>query len=183
MDVWSRRIVGSAVWEQETATLAATLIQQICEQSNVDPKGLILHSDNGGPMRGATMIATLQWLGIVPSFSRPHVSDDNPYSEALFRTLKYSPAYPNRPFANVEQARNWVDQFVSWYNSEHRHSGIRYVTPDQRHFGQEPSLLRARQNVYERARHKHPERWSGAIRDWTPIGIVVLNPEPNCSAA
>jgi putative transposase len=183
MDVWSRRIVGWAVQEQESADHAAELICRICDESGVDPKGLVLHSDNGKPMRGATMIATLQWLGVVPSFSRPHVSDDNPYSEALFRTLKHTPAYPRMPFATIEQARAWVARFVAWYNAEHRHSGIRYVTPDERHFGQEKTILDARRAVYERARRKHPARWARGIRDWTPVGTVVLNPEPNRIAA
>jgi transposase InsO family protein len=96
MDVWSRRIVGWDVCEREAADLAASLIQRTCVDHDVNPQGLILHSDNGKPMRGATMIATLQWLGVVPSFSRPHVSNDNPYSEALFRTLKHTPASSRR---------------------------------------------------------------------------------------
>jgi hypothetical protein len=90
---------------------------------------VIVHSDNGGPMRGSTMLATLQHLGVVASFSRPSVSDDNPYIESLFRTLKYGPEYPHKPFESVEQARTWVTGFVAWYNAEHRHSGIRFVTP------------------------------------------------------
>jgi hypothetical protein len=129
------------------------------------------------------MIATLQWLGVVPSFSRPHVSDDNPYSEALFRTLKHTPAYPKMPFACIEQARAWVARFVAWYNGEHRHSGIRYVTPDERHFGCEQAVLASRRVVYERARRAHPTRWSRGIRDWNPVGTVVLNPEPDRIAA
>jgi transposase InsO family protein len=177
MDVWSRRIVGWAVRDQESADHAAELIRRICDESGIDPKGLVLHSDNGKPMRGATMIATLQWLGVVPSFSRPHVSDDNPYSEALFRTLKHTPAYPRMPFASMDQARSWVADFVTWYNGEHRHSGIRYVTPDERHFGREQAILAARSAVYECARRKHPARWSRSIRDWNPVGAVVLNPE------
>ena len=127
LDVWSRRIVGWDVHEHEVATHAATLIQRICAESDVDPKGLVLHSDNGKPMRGSTMVTTLQWLGIVPSFSRPHVCNDNPYSEALFRTLKHTPVYPRLPFADREAARRWVARFVSWYNSEHHHSAIRYL--------------------------------------------------------
>jgi transposase InsO family protein len=134
-------------------------------------------------MRGATMISTLQWLGVVPSFSRPHVSNDNPYSEALFRTLKYTPAYPKLPFASLEQARSWVARFVVWYNGTHRHSGIRYVTPDERHSGREREILARRHAVYVRARSKRPERWSGNTRNWTPIGTVVLNPEPQLTAA
>jgi transposase InsO family protein len=144
LDVWSRRIVGWDVHEHEVATHAATLIQRICAESGVDPKGLVLHSDNGKPMRGRTMVTTLQWLGIVPSFSRPHVCNDNPYSEALFRTLKHTPVYPRLPFADREAARRWVARFVSWYNSEHRHSAIRYVTPDERHSGADVAILARR---------------------------------------
>jgi putative transposase len=96
LDVWSRRIVGWKVHERETEELAAEMIRDICNDANVDPNGLVLHSDNGKPMRGSTMLATLQWLGIVPSFSRPHVSDDNPYSEALFSRTDLSPSHRSR---------------------------------------------------------------------------------------
>ena len=178
MDVWSRRIVGWEVHEHEIATHAATLIQRICAESGVDPKGLVLHSDNGKPMRGSTMLTTLQWLGIVPSFSRPHVCNDNPYSEALFRTLKHTPVYPRLPFADLASARRWVTRLVVWYNSEHRHSAIRYVTPDERHSGADIAILARRHALYERARTRRPERWPRHTRNWTPIGLVVLNPEP-----
>lgn len=178
MDVWSRRIVGWEIHDHETAERAAALIQRICAESGVDLTGLVLHSDNGKPMRGNTMIATLQWLGIVPSFSRPHVCNDNPYSEALFRTLKQTPAYPRLPFASTDAARQWVERFVSWYNTAHRHSAIRYVTPDQRHTGAEIPVLTRRRVLYERARERTPERWSGKTRNWTPLGAVLLNPEP-----
>jgi transposase InsO family protein len=117
----------------------------------VDPKGLVLHSDNGSPMKGSTMLATLQRLGVVPSFSRPHVSDDNPFSEALFRTLKYCPQYPTGGFATIEAARTWVSEFVTWYNTVHLHSGIRFVTPDDRHFGRESAILATRKETYEAA--------------------------------
>ena len=181
MDVWSRRIVGWDLCEREATDLAASLIQRTCLELDVNPKGLILHSDNGKPMRGATMIATLQWLGVVPSFSRPHVSNDNPYSEALFRTLKHTPAYPSLPFSSVEQARTWVARFVAWYNGTHRHSGIRYVTPDERHFGREAAVLARRQAIYTRARIKRPARWSRGTRNWTPVGTVILNPDPQAA--
>ena len=177
MDVWSRRIVGWRIAESESAAIAAELVTQACRDGNVDPRGLVLHSDNGKPMRASTMICTLQWLGIVPSFSRPHVSDDNPYSEALFRTLKHTPAYPRLPFANLDSAQRWVARFVDWYNGEHRHSAIRYVTPNERHWGHEHDILARRQQLYERARRSHPERWSCATRDWSPIDLVVLNPQ------
>jgi putative transposase len=179
LDVWSRCIVGWEVHEREVATHAATLIQRICAERGVDPKGLVLHSDNGKPMRGSTMVATLQWLGIVPSFSRPHVCNDNPYSEALFRTLKHTSAYPRLPFADRAAAQRWVTRFVRWYNSEHRHSAIRYVTPDERHAGADVAILARRHALYEQARRRKPERWPRQTRNWTPIGPVVLNPEPS----
>jgi transposase InsO family protein len=183
MDVWSRRIVGWRVADRESADVAASLISQACSDGAVDPKGLVLHSDNGAPMRGSTMLATLQWLGVVPSFSRPHVSDDNPYSEALFRTLKHVPGYPRLPFADLSSAERWVARFVAWYNGEHRHSAIRYVTPDERHYGRERKVLARRRQLYERARSANPERWTGPTRDWSPVGLVVLNPERECSSA
>jgi putative transposase len=177
MDVWSRRIVGWRIAERECADIAAELVTQACRDGTVDPRGLVLHSDNGKPMRASTMISTLQWLGVVPSFSRPHVSDDNPYSEALFRTLKHTPAYPRLPFANLDSAQHWLTRFVSWYNGEHRHSAIRYVTPDERHYGREQDILARRQQLYQRARRSNPQRWTCATRNWNPIGLVVLNPQ------
>jgi putative transposase len=183
MDVWSRRIVGWTIEERESTDLAAQLITRTCNESGANPRGLVLHSDNGKPMRGNTMISTLQWLGIVPSFSRPHVSDDNPYSEALFRTLKHVPSYPRLPFATIEAARRWVTCFVAWYNGEHRHSAIRYVTPDQRHFGHERDILARRRELYARARRANPERWTGDIRNWFPVEHVALNPQPDRGAA
>jgi len=177
MDVWSRRIVGWRIAESDSAEIAAKLITQACSDGNVDPRGLVLHSDNGKPMRASTMITTLQWLGVVPSFSRPHVSDDNPYSEALFRTLKHTPAYPHVPFADIVCAQRWVARFVAWYNSEHRHSAIRYVTPDERHGGGEHKILNRRQELYRRARAANPQRWSCGTRNWAPVGLVVLNPQ------
>jgi len=177
MDVWSRRIVGWTVSEREAPDIATALTQRICRVTNVDPHGLVLHSDNGKPMRGATMVSTLQWLGIVPSFGRPHVSDDNPYSEALFRTLKHSPTYPKLPFVDAGGATRWVEQFVEWYNGEHRHSRIRYVTLHERHLGTEHAVFAARHLLYMRARDAAPQRWARNTRNWSPLGKVVLNPE------
>lgn len=177
MDVWSRRVVGWRVYERESADNAAELFRSTCDAEDIDPRGLVLHSDNGKPMRGATMVSTLQWLGVVPSFSRPHVSNDNPYSEALFRTLKHTPAYPALPFAELHEATAWVERFVCWYNHEHRHSGIQYVTPHQRHFGEDIALLAARARVYAAARRRHPTRWSRQQRNWSPIHAVTLDPQ------
>jgi putative transposase len=178
MDIYSRLIVGWEIYCDELSSHAADLITKACLHQHVCRDQLILHSDNGSPMKGATMLATLQKLGVVPSFSRPSVSDDNPYSEALFRTLKYTPAYPAKPFADLDQARQWVDRFVTWYNTEHRHSGIRFVTPAQRHAGEDTTILALRAAVYEDAKQTHPDRWRGrAIRNWEPVGTVWLNPD------
>ena len=179
VDIWSRKIVGWAVHRQESAEYAASMFLRICAETGLNPEGIVLHSDNGGPMRGSTMLATLQWLEIVPSFSRPHVKDDNAYSEALFRTLKYRPSYPRRPFASLEEAEAWVADFVEWYNNHHRHSGINFVTPADRHAGRDAVILDGRRQVLERARQKHPERWTGSVRNCTPIATVYLNPDPN----
>jgi hypothetical protein len=120
---------------------------------------------------------TLQRLGIVASFSRPAVSDDNPYSEGLFRTLTYTPAYPKKSFPTIEQARQWVLRFVTWYNTEHRHSGIKFVTPQHRHDGQKHAILKQRKTVYKTAKRSMPRRWKGRrTRDWQSIAEVWLNP-------
>ena len=177
MDIYSRKIVGWQVYEEESSTLAGELMTDICQRECILPNQVILHSDNGSPMKGATMLATLQQLGVVPSFSRPSVSNDNPYSESLFRTLKYMPEYPDRPFLNLQAARTWVHGFVDWYNHEHLHSAINFVTPDQRHQGLDAKILTKRKQVYEQAKLNHPERWSGNTRNWKPVEEVYLNPE------
>lgn len=130
------------------------------------------------PLGGRTMVATVQWLGVIPSISRPPISNDTPYSEALVRTLKQTPAYPTRPFADLEAARAWVARFVAWYNGEHRHVAICYVTPEARHFGHEAVILAQRHVVDEAARRRRPDRWTGPTRNWTPVGPVLLTPEP-----
>ena len=127
-------------------------------------------------MKAATLLAFLQGIGVVPSFSRPSVSNDNPYSEALFRTTKYRPEYPSKPFASLEQARSWARWFVGWYNTEHRHSAVRFVTPDQRHTGEDVELLEKRTLLYEAAKARNPDRWTGKTRNWSHLKEVVLNP-------
>jgi putative transposase len=177
MDIFSRKIVGWQVYESESSELASEVMRDICERENIAPKQVVLHSDNGGPMKGATMLATLQALGVVPSFSRPAVSNDNAFSESLFKTMKYRPAYPRRPFESLMAARQWVGTFVHWYNEEHRHSAIKFVTPAQRHAGLDVALLSKRVELYEAAKARNPERWSGATRNWQPATVVHLNPE------
>jgi len=177
IDIWSRKIVGFKVHAEESMELGAEFVEHTCKQMNVNPEGIVWHSDNGGPMKGSTMFAKLQQLGLIPSFSRPSVSDDNPFSEALFRTLKYRPDFPTKPFAGLQEARDWVDKFANWYNNIHMHSGIKFVTPNDRHYGREKSILKNRKRVYELVRAKHPERWTTHIRNWEPVNEVYLNPE------
>lgn len=183
VDVWSRRIMRAEVHESECAELAATAFASACAEHGVAADSLTLHSDNGGPMKGATMLATLRALGVVASFSRPSVSDDNPFSEALFRTLKYVPSYPRKPFASLDAAWAWVERFVAWYNLEHLHSAIGFVTPDQRHRNEDLGVLSARRRVYQAARARHPKRWSGMPRAWDAPALVPLNPKDSSTRA
>lgn len=181
MDVFSRKIVGWQIYETESSELASEVMRDICERENIAPQQVVLHSDNGSPMKGATMLATLQALGVMPSFSRPAVSNDNPYSESLFKTLKYRPNYPNRAFESLLAARQWVQTFVHWYNHEHCHSAIRFVTPHDRHMGEDTVLLAKRVEVYEAAKARHPQRWSGSTRNWQSVLVVHLNPDQQVS--
>ena len=175
MDVYSRKIVGWEVHGMESAELSAPLVQKavMAEGCLLNPP--VLHADNGGPQKGFTMKAKLEALGVAPSYSRPRVSNDNPYSESLFRTVKYRPQYPKKGFENIEAARNWVAWFVKWYNHQHCHSAIRYVTPSQRHKGEDLKILARRHRVYQQAKQRRQERWSGATRNWQPIKQVWLN--------
>lgn len=177
MDIYSRKIVGWEVYENESSEQAADVLRKtrFSEALPINYE-IVLHSDNGSPMKGATMLATMQKLGIMPSFSRPSVSNDNPFSEALFKTLKYVPTYPSKPFENLDEARKWVAKFSVWYNHSHRHSGLKFVTPAQRHNGEDLNILKQRQCVYLEAKKQHPERWSGMVRNWTHEPIVKLNP-------
>jgi putative transposase len=182
MDVWSRKIVAWDVHDTQTDELAALLIEEACRREGVVRDRLVLHADNGAAMKGKTMLAKLEELGVMPSFSRPRVSDDNPFPEALFRTLKYRPGYPERPFLSLNAARSWVAGFVAWYNDDHQHSGIRFVTPGERHDGRDVRILAHRHQVYLAARDRNPARWSRHTRNWTPISTVRLNPEHGASS-
>ena len=179
LDLFSRKIVGYEVHETDQAEHAAHLVRRTALAEGIHARALrpVLHGDNGPSVKGTTVLAMLYWLGIAPSHSRPRVSDDNAYAEALFRTAKYRPDFPAAGFADLAEARQWAADFVHWYNHEHRHSGIRYVTPAQRHAGEDRPLLAARHALYQQAREANPRRWSGPTRNWTPIGAVTLNPE------
>ncbi len=175
MDVYSRKVVAWQVHGCESAELAADLMIEACFREQISRNQIVLHSDNGAPMKGATMLAKLQDLGVMPSFSRPSVSDDNPFSESLFRTLKYRPEYPENPFSSLGESRDWTERFVDWYNNSHLHSGIRFVTPADRHSGKDVEILAKRHQVYLEAKNKHPERWTGKTRDWSQVSQVTLN--------
>lgn len=176
IDLFSRKIVGWEVWETETAENAEKLMKKAVMKEKIRGRPLVLHSDNGSPMMAATFQATLETLGTQRSYSRPRVSNDNPYSESMFRTLKYRPEYPEQGFESLEAVRAWVTQLVHWYNDEHQHSGINFVTPHQCHAGVYVDVLNRRKEVYEQAKLKHPERWTTSTRDGEPHQSVALNP-------
>jgi len=179
LDLYSRKIVAWEVHGKDDAEYAAALVHRAAlgERISLQQPRPVLHGDNGSTLKSTTVVAMLHWLGIKPSYSRPRVSDDNAFAEALFRTAKYRPEFPATGFADLLAARSWASAFVRWYNDHHRHSGIRYVTPAQRHSGQDSTILAARQTVYQAARQRTPRRWSGPIRNWTPVGPVALNPQ------
>ena len=187
LDIYSRKIVGWEVWEEERAEHAALLVQRAVLAESCLGDLEVLHQDNGAIQKASTLRVKLTDLGVAPSFSRPGVSNDNAFSEALFRTCKYRPLYPEKGFATVEEARAWVYAFVEWYNNRHKHSAIRYVTPVERHLGLDTAILTHRKDVYEAAKARHPERWSRDTRNWQRIEAVHLNrrstEEPKRSAA
>ena len=137
----------------------------------------VLHGDNGATLKATTVLAMLHWLGVKPSYSRPRVSATTTPSSSLFPRRSTGPSSPSRGFAHLQAARQWAADFVHWYNHEHRHSGIRYVTPAQRHDGLDRAILATRHELYTRARENNPRRWSGGTRDWSHIKAVTLNPE------
>lgn len=137
----------------------------------------VLHGDNGSTLKATTVLAMMYWLGLKASYSRPRVSDDNAFVESLFRTAKYRPEFPAKGFSDLQEARLWARSFVHWYNSDHKHSGIRYVSPTQRHAGKDRGILAARHALYVQAKAAHPRRWTRHTRNWNPITVVTLNPE------
>jgi putative transposase len=175
IDVWSRKGVAWDVEEPEDPAIAADLLSRACVKeriSKIRRQPLILHADNGNAMRAATLESRLEELGVLRSFSRLRDSNDNPYSESLFRTVKYRPDYPRKPFASKDKACQWVGEFVEWYNQQNRHSGIKFVTPQQRHSGQAVEICCHRNVVYERARQLNPRRWSRSTRCWRQPEVV-----------
>ena len=181
LDIFSRKITGWEVHECESGDYAAALVHKAVLKELCVNQPLVLHADNGAIQKGSTLRAKLEYLGVTSSFSRPRVSNDNPYSESLFRTCKYCPMYPADRFASLEAAREWMSTFVHCYNNEHRHSGIKHVTPAQRHENSDEVLLNKRHALYQEAKLKYPQRWSGNTRNWKRVEEVWLNPENTCS--
>jgi len=183
LDLFSRKIVGYEVHDTDNCDHAAALLRRTALAEGLH--GLdrqhrpVLHGDNGSTFKATTVLAMMHWLGLKASYSRPRVSDDNAFVESLFRTAKYRPQFPAKGFADLEQARAWASSFVRWYNHDHRHSGIRYVSPAQRHAGADRGILQARHALYLRARARNPRRWARDTRNWNPISVVTLNPERN----
>jgi len=168
LDIFSRYVVGWMLASRETNALAQKLIEQSCQNQSIGQKQLVIHSDRGPSMSSKPVALLLADLGITKSHSRPHVSNDNPYSEAQFKTLKYRPEFPDR-FGSVEDARSFCQRFFPWYNTEHYHSGIGYLTPEQVHFGLSQRIFKERQAVLRRAYQRHPDRFKQGIPKPLPL--------------
>jgi len=177
-DLFSRKIINYEVWAEENADHSIDLLKRasLKEKIALNNNPLILHGDNGSPLKAASVLSTMYQLGLTPSHSRPRVSNDNAHAEALFRTVKYHPSIPEA-FSDLNQARTWSQQFVTWYNFEHRHSALKFVTPDQKHRGQDISILSKRKEIYRKAKEKNPNRWiQNKTRNWSPVLQTSLNP-------
>ncbi|HHU36675.1 MAG TPA: IS3 family transposase [Treponema sp.] len=173
-DLFDRSIVGWAIYENESDEHAKELFSSIIQKEQAYPN--YIHSDNGNAMKGITLVAFYYRLGIIPSFSRPRVSDDNPYIESFFKTLKYKCTYP-RFFTDLDHARKWFADFIDWYNKRHMHSGLQYVTPAQKRNGEHHSIFANRNDVIEAAKRKHPERWGNReTQKYMVNHQEVLNP-------
>ena len=158
LDIYSRYVTGWMIANQQTAALGRTLISQTYEKHGIEEGQLTLHADRGGPMIAKPLAFLLADLGVTKSHSRPHTSNDNPYSEAQFKTMKYRPSYPER-FGSKQDARAWARPFFNWYNDEHHHSSIGLMTPSDVHFERAPLIIQKRQQVLQMAYEKHPERF------------------------
>ena len=178
LDIFSRYVVGWMVAERESAALAARLIEQSCLKQAIPPQVLTLHSDRGAPMTSKCTAQLLADLGVTRSLSRPQVSDDNPFSEAQFKTLKYHPGFPGR-FADIAAAIAFCRSFFPWYNTEHRHAGIAMLTPDDVHHARAQRILQQREHTLRRAWNQHPERFVHGSPKPQPLPKEVwINPPP-----
>lgn len=173
IDIWDRSIVGWSLHDTESGEYASRLLRKTCLSNMIKPKSIVLHQDNGAPMISSEFKLELSRWGI-SSYSRPGVSDDNPFSESQFKTLKYQKNYPEK-FRDMNHALEWMKSYENWYNNEHLHSGIGYVTPHDRRYGKDIEKLQKRSDTYALARSKNPKRWSGETRKWNSPKIVYLN--------
>jgi putative transposase len=178
LDIYSRYVVAWLIDERETSVLASHLIAEATRKQGIQPDQLTLHADNGSPMTGKPLQDLLRDLNIVPSHSRPHTSDDNPFSEAQFKTMKYRPDYPKR-FASIDDARTWARRFFDWYNNDHYHSGLNLLTPASVHYGQAPTVQSARQSVMSAAYAAHPERFTQGhpVVRGAPAAVYINPPQ------
>lgn len=181
-DLFSRFGVNWEVFEEESSENTCQVIEKSMWRERCLLTPPILHRDNGSVLKSQTVMQKLHDLGIGSSHSRPRVSKDNAYVESLFRTLKYCPSWPSQGFENVEAARAWANEFMCWYNHKHRHSALKFVTPAQRHSGEDIQILEKRKVVYQRAKEANPQRWSGDTRNWNREATVTLNPDKRESA-
>jgi transposase InsO family protein len=172
MDIWSRKITAWGIFDEENGEHAKTILMEYCMLNRIKIK--VVHSDNGAPMKSAIFLGLLEFLGVAKSFSRPRTSNDNAYSESLFKTVKYNAGYPGC-FDSIEEARKWFEGFKNWYNTRHLHSGIMYVTPDDRHAGRDKEILIKRRAVYIKARNNNSVRWSRHCKKWKYEDVVYLN--------
>jgi putative transposase len=178
LDLFSRYVTGWMIAYRESADLAKQLIEDSCEKQNITPGQLTIHADRGSSMTSRSVALLLADLGIVKTHSRPYVSDDNPYSESHFKTLKYRPDFPDR-FGSLEEARRFCQEFFSWYNQEHHHSGLQLMTPAAVHYGQTEELLSRRQSVLDAAYQAHPERFVKRPPQHPSLPEAVwINPPP-----
>ena len=177
VDVFSRKVTAWEVYEMECGEYASQLLQRGVLVEGCSSTLQCLHADNGAIQKSSTLRAKMEWLGIEPSYSRPRVSNDNALSEALFRTTKYRPDFPHDGFESLEKARQWCATFVQWYNEEHKHSAIKFVTPAERHRGDDLQILAKRDELYRQAKAANPSRWSGNTRNWQRQDVMVLNPD------
>ncbi len=176
LDVYSRLVVGWMVADRESAVLASELIQTTCQRQGITPGQLTLHADRGASMRSKSVALLLADLGVTKTHSRPHTSDDNPYSEAQFKTLKYRPGCPQR-FGSLQHARQWAAELLRWYNTQHHHSGLGLMTPQQVHYGLAQAVRQQRAAVLRAAQAAHPERFVLGIPQPPPLPTAVwINP-------
>lgn len=182
-DLFSRFGVNWEVFEHENSENTCHVVEQSMWREKCALQPPTLHRDNGSVLKSQTVMQKLRDLGISSSHSRPRVSNDNAFIESMFRTLKYSPRWPSQGFESLAAARCWANKFMAWYNNEHKHSALKFVTPAQRHRGEDEAILANRHEVYQQARANNPQRWSGETRNWQRESVMALNPEKKVAVA